>query len=190
MYQIHTSLGFIMSSKNIGESDKLLSVFTRENGLINILAHGVRYDKSKLRYHCQELTFSSLSFVKGREFYKLTGAESIFDGYHNNDERQKILSKITKIIKRLVHGELPLSRIFDDLYSIMDMNVDILKSESEIFESVIVFRILYDLGYIKVNNDHVDIVKMLLCEENILKYQDKRREINKFINQALKDSQL
>lgn len=190
MYQIFTSCGLIISSKNTGESDKLLYILTKEFGLVLAIAHGIRFEKSKLRYHCQDLSFGSFSFIRGKEYYKLTGAEPVFESDDNDKVKTALFSKISKILKRLVQGEMPLFRVYEDLYFVKNIKNDFVAENQDILESIIVFRILYELGYIKIPHDFKDLVNHDFNIEIISKYRDKRKEINKFINKALKESHL
>lgn len=73
-YTVVTTDGFIIGSEPRGEAGKLLSIFTRELGLVLAIAQGIRLEKSKLRYSTREYSFGQFSFVKGREFWRLTDA--------------------------------------------------------------------------------------------------------------------
>ena len=74
MHAIHTTPGFIIGSRPYGEAGKMLSIFTRDFGLVTATAQGIRLERSKLRYHAQDLSFGSFSLVRGREFWRLTSA--------------------------------------------------------------------------------------------------------------------
>src|SRR3989338_4347951 len=74
MNPIHTTPGFIIASRPYGETGKILSIFTRDIGLVGAVAQGIRLEKSKLRYHTQDYSFGTFSFVRGRELWRLTDA--------------------------------------------------------------------------------------------------------------------
>jgi len=74
MHQIHTTAGFIIFSRPYGEADKLISIFTRDFGLVTATARGIRLEKSKLRYHAQDYSLGVFSLVRGKEFWRLTSA--------------------------------------------------------------------------------------------------------------------
>ena len=73
-YTIITTPGFIIGSRPRGEAGKLLSIFTRDLGLVLASAQGIRLEKSKLRYAARDYSFGEYSFVKGKEFWRLTDA--------------------------------------------------------------------------------------------------------------------
>jgi recombinational DNA repair protein (RecF pathway) len=75
MYTIHTTPGFIIGSRPSGEAGKLLSIFTQDLGLIRATAQGIRFEKSKLRPFIQDYSVGIFSFVRGKEFWRLTSAQ-------------------------------------------------------------------------------------------------------------------
>src|SRR5690349_11857408 len=74
MYAIHTTPGFIIGSRPYGEAGKMLSIFTRDLGLVLAAAQGIRLEKSKLRYSAQDYSFGTFSLVRGKEFWRLTNS--------------------------------------------------------------------------------------------------------------------
>jgi chromosome segregation protein len=91
MHPIHTTPGFIIDSRPYGEAGKLLSIFTRDFGLVTTSASGIRFEKSKLRYHSQDYSFGSFSLVRGKELWRLTSAAPA--GENSVTDRAAILPK-------------------------------------------------------------------------------------------------
>ena len=77
MHPIHTTPGLIIHSRPYGEAGKLLSIFTRDFGLVLANAQGIRLEKSKLRPFIQDYSFGIFSLVKGKELWRLTSAQSV-----------------------------------------------------------------------------------------------------------------
>lgn len=50
---IYSSEGIVLARKNFGEADRILSVFSKDQGRISLLAKGVRRPKSKKRGHIE-----------------------------------------------------------------------------------------------------------------------------------------
>lgn len=198
MHAIHTTSGFIINSKPYGEAGKVFSIFTRDFGLIMTTAQGIRLLKSKLRYHTQEYSLGSFSLVRGKEFWRLTNAES---------ERSDLVgptsslvfefrAKIASLLKRLLRGEEAHPELFDCIDSCIKFLNQILKfsineEQLKTLESIIVLRIMYLLGYI--GNDPL-LDKRLNSTEFSLEFLDdmasKRAIINQHINKALRESHL
>ena len=69
--------GLVLRETQYKDNDKLLSILTREAGLITAKARGVKSQKSKLRSGCGLLTYSSFSLYEKNGFYTITEADPI-----------------------------------------------------------------------------------------------------------------
>ncbi|MEN9524452.1 MAG: hypothetical protein RL536_521 [Candidatus Parcubacteria bacterium] len=196
MYTITTTPGFIIESRPSGETGKLLSIFTRDLGLVLASAQGIRMEKSKLRYHAQDYSFGRFSFVKGKEFWRLTNAEEVArrDLARGTRSRLALTSRIALILRRLLHGEEANPELFDQIQSTTDFLIDSPDLNTEQLhnlESIIVYRILYLLGYIgtdkKVGTQFVfDQMSLKLIDDA----SKERQLLNQHINKALRESHL
>lgn len=72
--QISTD-GLIIREMNIGESDRLVTVLTREEGLLRAFVRGAKNLKNRNASSTQLLCYSRLSIYKGREKYIIDEAE-------------------------------------------------------------------------------------------------------------------
>lgn len=133
-YTVHTTEGFILSSIPVGEANRLYHIFTREFGVIIATAQGVRLMQSKLRPHLVDSSLSSVSLVKGKEFWRITSASVI------SRSNNKIYIQILSVIKRLLQGEGEHEVLFDYLKQ------ELFKEDLD--ETNLMVRILSDLGYI------------------------------------------
>ncbi|HSO26759.1 MAG TPA: DNA repair protein RecO, partial [Anaerolineales bacterium] len=64
----------------MGEADRLLTLFTREQGKLRAIAKGVRKIRSRKSGHLQPFTRSSLQLARGRDMMIVTQAETL-DAY-------------------------------------------------------------------------------------------------------------
>jgi DNA repair protein RecO (recombination protein O) len=130
--------GVIIRHSNYREADRLLTIFTRENGKIHSIAKGVRKSRSKKAGHVEPFTRTILQLARGRDLFILTQAETL-DGYANlrdnlillgyasyvielidrstnDDEENRLLYNLmTKTLSRLNRGDNPnrVTRYFD-----------------------------------------------------------------------------
>ncbi len=72
----HTTEGIIIKRKNFGEADRILTVFSKNNGKIQVIAKGVRKISSKRSSHIELLNHSVLSYHEGKAL-TLTEAETL-----------------------------------------------------------------------------------------------------------------
>src|SRR5690606_15953052 len=102
---------------NVKESDVLLSIFTRDLGLVSVQAKNLRSVSSKLRYRCSLFSHSQFSLVRGRQLWRLVGAESsdLKSLSLADSEHYLKLAQVFSVLKFFVHGQEPHAELFDEL---------------------------------------------------------------------------
>ena len=71
--------GIVIKRKNVGEADKILTVFTSDQGKLQIKAKGVRKITSRRSPHVELLNHAALNLYKGERLPILTEAEVLHD---------------------------------------------------------------------------------------------------------------
>lgn len=79
--------GIILSRISFGEADRILTVFSKDEGKVKILAKGSRKIKSRLAPHIEPFSVGKYFVVEGKTFYILTGAEA-------TEQNEEILSDL------------------------------------------------------------------------------------------------
>lgn len=74
--------GIILKQRNIGENDRILILLTRDLGLIEASAKGVKRLKSHLAGATQPLCYSEVCLYKGKNYYSLNSAETLHSFYN------------------------------------------------------------------------------------------------------------
>ena len=122
------------------EADRIYTIMTRNLGLVRATAIGVRKESSKLRGNLEPLSLSTISFVKGKDYWRLTSAEFI-----QNIPSIPMIARPLALIEKLVQGEAPNPELFDAVEK------SVLSPElcDEMFETNLVSKILFHLGYLK-----------------------------------------
>jgi len=69
--------GIVLKQRNIGESDKILTILTSDLGVIEASARDIKTKKSKLSGASQILSYSDFCLFKGKSQYIINSAESI-----------------------------------------------------------------------------------------------------------------
>ena len=72
-----TTQGLVIKELNVGENDRLVTIFTKEYGILKAYASGVKSIKSKRASGCSLLTYSSFTIKRKGENYRITEAEPI-----------------------------------------------------------------------------------------------------------------
>ncbi|MFA6251063.1 MAG: DNA repair protein RecO [Candidatus Paceibacterota bacterium] len=194
MHHIHHTHGFILSSRNTGEANKMLTIYTRELGLIKAVAQGVRFHKSKLRFTLQDFSYVNVDLVRGKEIWRVTSARHIssFSLARSNTASLVLIMRVSNLLERLCHGESPNENIFNDfiqaLYLLDDENVS--SQSREALELHLVLRILNSLGYIGDSAILEKYLSSAFDQSKIEVLLKERQSIIAHINNALNESQL
>ena len=195
-HRIYTTEGFVIGSTDVGEANRYLHIFTKDLGLIRAVARSVREEKSKLRYSLQDYSYARLSLVRGKDIWRVTGAGALYNMYYLfQDERGKLvlLAHIGSLLRRLLQGE----EKNEALYHVLLGGVSFLAREKlgakEIrnVECILVFRILYTLGYVSKESMLGEYLLSPELDRNLLQdASPHRRRIVSIINESLEASHL
>lgn len=71
--------GIILKRQNFGEADKIITIMTREEGKLKVIAKGIRRISSRRSPHVELLNLSTLFIYKGKSLPILTEAQVIDD---------------------------------------------------------------------------------------------------------------
>ncbi len=140
----------MLAKRNVAEASTVVSILTREHGLLRAKAATTRVPQSKLRFGLEPLTFARFSFVEGRHEWKLVGVESIDTPPRDLSLRKRAaLGRILKLLSRLLQGEESVPRLFEDAKAGL-ISISFASDDEELrsVECVLVLRILADLGYL------------------------------------------
>lgn len=130
----------MLSERSMREADRVYSVLTRDLGLIQATALGVRKETSKLRGALEPFALSLISVVRGKEYWRAISAESLQKIYAS-----PAIARSLALLEKLVQGEAPHPELFDAVERAMQS----LKPDDEMFEISLVSKILFHLGYLK-----------------------------------------
>ncbi len=193
-YHIYQTEGFILSSISVNEASRYLSIYTKDLGLIRALAQGSRNLRSKLKHSLQDLSFSKVSFVRGREIWRIVNSECIYFPNMNLERSKKdLLAKTSLLLRRLINGEEADPRNFEDIMKgfYFMINEDLTSEELSLFEPIFILKILRNLGYGPFEKELQNVVDFEEWERSRL-FQDKNVLAMMFshIDKALKHSHL
>ena len=194
MHHIYTTKAIIIKSVPAGEANKIYFLLTKDLGFIRASAQSVRLDKSKLKGHLEELSFVSVSAVKGREIWRITNVETIYQNNFLNDlEKLGIVKNIFSLLLRLLHGEEKNEALFDriDSFYTFVLKNDLSKTDIKNLEAIVVLQILHELGYLKETTTLSEFTKDTIVSLDLLAHmQEKRSYAISEINDALHHSNL
>jgi recombinational DNA repair protein (RecF pathway) len=112
-------------------------LFTREFGMVLAHAKSVRKLESKLRAHVMPRTVTLATLVRGREIWRLVGAQEESRTYG-------MLDDVSEIIRRFVRGEGSHKALYDRLISFMTEQSAFDKRKARL---LLYYVTLVELGY-------------------------------------------
>jgi recombinational DNA repair protein (RecF pathway) len=163
-YRIYHTDGYIIDSGDSGESNKVFTILTSELGTIIATAQGVRKLQSKLRYSLQDLTYAKFALVRGKEIWRITGAEKIVNIYDKKVPIQirQSLARVLTFIKRLSPGESVNKKVFEEFGSLHKVltSSKIIRDNNDLMaiENLAYLRIAHHFGYGTPSEKLKDIV--------------------------------
>lgn len=97
----------VIREQEIGEADKLFTLYTEKFGKIEVLGKGIRKIKAKLKGGLQILNYISLEFVKGKNFFIATDAVLKDDFFEMKKEIKtfRMGLYICALLSNLIKGE-------------------------------------------------------------------------------------
>ncbi len=194
MHHIYHTEGIILDSKNMGEANRYITIYTKELGMVRAMVQGIRHGRSRLRYALADFSYAKIDLVRGRDVWRITSATPIesFAGVFLRDETRACATQMTKLALRLCQGEEGSEALFEHLIfsfrSLSDISLTPLVLKN--LELVIVLRILYHLGYIAKTDDMDHLIESPLTEELAHRAGELRRQIVPEINRSLRETQL
>lgn len=133
----YTTSCFVVESFDQGENDRAYKLFTREFGLLIVHAKSIRKLESKLRVHILPRSMSLVTLVKGKEVWRLVGAEE----QHTEKE---YMYEVTLLIKRFIRGEGSHKALYDRIVQFLQNTT---KYENKMSRVLIYYILLVELGY-------------------------------------------
>lgn len=141
----------VLEHADVGETDRLYALYTKEAGRILLSAAGVRKPQAKLAGHLESITLVEVFAARNRGRGRITGAIAV-DNFSRLKENLSALEKVfysLKIFNRLVTQEEEDERIFQLLWDYLKI-MDALAGEEdkiEIITAGFIFKLMNSLGY-------------------------------------------
>ena len=153
--------GIILKRTNLGEADRILTIYTKDFGKIKVVAKGIRKIKSKLAGSLELFCLDDLMIAEGRSLDIVAGAvtEKCFYNLRNDLKATHTAYYLSDVIDKMSDEEEPHREVFDLLDNLLEEingeNCDILMPFFEI-------KFLSEMGY------KPELFSCVACKEKIL----------------------
>lgn len=144
----YSSNAVVLSRKNYGDSDRILTLYTKDYGKVVVIAKGVRKPKSRKRGHIEIFTYLKMSAAKGRgEIDTLIETDTIdsFLEIRNSLKKTTVAYFFIEVVNRLTLADETNRRLFGLLIEYLNR----LKYSSSLkkLRYSFIYEILVLLGY-------------------------------------------
>lgn len=102
-----SSEAIVLARRNHSEADRLLVLFTKDHGKLNLLAKGVRKLTSRKRGHIEVFSHVKFSVSLGHTWNLMTEVEALnsFDRVRRDLKKVAVGYYLMDVINKLTHGE-------------------------------------------------------------------------------------
>jgi len=150
-YKTYTTEAIVCGSVDTHTSDKSYLLFTKEAGMVWATARSVREERSKQRYALQDFSRIRVSLVRGKSGWRIGSVEAQGNPFMKAESREdrSLVNYLVRQLRRYVHGEVELPRVFEDADLLLKGN-SVAPQEGERLQQLFLLRLLAQLGYIAV----------------------------------------
>lgn len=191
-HQIYHTEGLVLSSRNVGEANRFLTILTRELGIVRAQAQSVRTLRSRLRYSLQDFSYARVDMVRGRDIWRVTSASKmeLLDGALRDRHKRMLLGRVFRLLERLYLGEEPNEPLFRavlDFASFLERE-QLSAEERKQAEILAVIRMLSALGYWEGEDGGLECGP--LSKDLARSMAGQERALVRRINRALRETHL
>lgn len=139
----------IISRRDWGEADRLLTAFSKHEGKIKIVARGARRIKSKMASHIEPFCYGKYSLVSGKGYDILTGADSEWIGQNFTDNISLYQDGIylCEVLDMVTQENQPNEHLFEVFKRTLTALPKVSPSKQEILLREFEFCLLEAIGY-------------------------------------------
>ena len=149
-------LAIVLGRKNWREFDQMISLYTREQGKVEVLAKGIKKIISKNSANLEILSLVEIDIAKGKEIDHLTKVQSvkIFKNIYSDFDKIFIANYAVKIADVNILARERDERIFDLLTSFLDFLNSAEKVNYLNLATGFIFKLWHCLGFSAPEEKH------------------------------------
>ncbi len=155
-----------LKSYNLNDADKIVVMYSKDNGLIKGVAKGIKRPKSKLGARMDLLVANSLQLLKGRSMDTIIQAQTLNNFRKSREDIDKLMfsSYISELVMNLGEGSEAISK---DVYELLYQALNRI-AESDTKKDAYIAVIKFQLKFLLYMGFCVELDSCLCCRERIL----------------------
>lgn len=155
-----------LKSYNLNDADKIIVMYSKDNGLIKGVAKGIKKPKSKLGARMDLLVANSLQLLKGRSMDTILQAQTVNHFRKTREDYDKLMlsSYVSEVVMNFGEGSENSSKeIYELLYKALNRI-----SDSKDKKDMLIAAIKFQLKMLLIMGFCVELDSCLCCGERIL----------------------
>lgn len=150
--------GIVLNEIRFKETSKILNIYTKKFGRINVMARGAYRPKSKLIAHTQPFSYNEYQLYKGRNFYYINEGAVIESFYSIREKMERVIYGF--YILELVNKSTPEEEKNEVLFLLLEKGLRVL---SQLDDGFLKFIIAFELKYMSFLGYRPFIQKCVSC---------------------------
>lgn len=155
-----------LKSYNLNDADKIIVMYSKDNGLIKGVAKGIKKPKSKLGARMDLLVANSLQLLKGRSMDTIVQAQTVnhFRKTREDIDKLTLSTYVSEVVMNFGEGSESASKdIYELLYNALNKI-----SDSQDKKEMLIATIKFQLKMLLIMGFCVELDSCLCCGERIL----------------------
>ena len=190
MYHKYVTEAIVLGSRERGEADKLVALYTQDFGLVWARASAARASYSKMRYGLAHYSRTRVSLVKGKRGWRLAGTQPL-TSLTGCIEAQCAFARTAALMLRMIIGEEQHEYLYQTLSNAHEALTTSDVTHVPIVELVTVARVLHALGYLSPEAVGTSLfTHTLLAAEALAEAENSKTPLLNSINRALSETHL
>ncbi len=138
----------VLSRRSVGEADRLMTLFSREKGIIKVVAKGVRRIPSRRGGHGEPLTqvVALVTGSQGRFFLQAADTQQYFRPLHDDQEAVKGVQRVVHVMMNVLEEEAVYARLYDALLQACELWPSLPYAKRCLLETALVLLSLREAG--------------------------------------------
>jgi recombinational DNA repair protein (RecF pathway) len=194
MYHKHHTEGIVLASVSESTDNKRLILLTKDLGVVIAQVKSARSGLSKLKPGIQEYSFGEYSLLHGKIGWRCVSVSTLGNYYElvrNDPEKITVLSRVLKLLRTIMTGEEPNQNIFEIVENFLKRLVGAEARELSLLESLVLSRILFELGFLRHEEKfHTLVSRSSIEKQDLTEVDTHRTTLIKLINEALKAAEI
>ncbi|MBS4536908.1 DNA repair protein RecO [Clostridium sp. D2Q-11] len=153
--------GIVLKGTKLNDSDKIITIFTKEQGKVQAVAKGVRNPKSKLVGSTETFSLSDFVLYKGKNLYNVNQGD-VIDSYYPLREDLKKLAYASYIVE-LVNSGVVEEESNTKIFGLLVKTLNLIMKETKYRQIVRAF----ELKFISYLGYRPHLINCVNCHEDL-----------------------